>query len=99
MDDVHMAEDNSEEEHVHVAPSTTTLTPTSSRRVRIKKRIFRTKWLLINEYSSWLQEIKHDSTKARCKACLKTFSVDCDGISAVEKHLNSNTHKKYMDLF
>ncbi|CAF1657892.1 unnamed protein product, partial [Rotaria sp. Silwood1] len=32
MDDVHMAEDNSEEEHVHVAPSTTTLTPTSSRR-------------------------------------------------------------------
>jgi hypothetical protein len=39
--------------------------------------------------------MKHDSTKARCKACLKTFSVHCDGKSAVEKHMNSNAQENY----
>ncbi|CAF1338633.1 unnamed protein product, partial [Rotaria sp. Silwood1] len=44
-------------------------------------------------------EIKHEPTKARCKACLKTFSVHSDGKSAVEKHMISNSHKKSMKLF
>ncbi len=64
-----------------------------------KKGIFRKDWLLIDEYSSWLQEINHNLTKARCKPCLKSFSVYCDGKSAVEKHMNSNAHKKSMKSF
>ncbi|CAF4853067.1 unnamed protein product [Rotaria sp. Silwood1] len=99
MDDVNMSDDDIEEEPIEVASSTKALTTTSSGKVRIKKGIFRTDWLSINAYSSWLQEIKHEPTKARCKACLKTFSVHSDGKSAVEKHMISNSHKKSMKLF
>lgn len=94
MNDVNMVDIDVEEEQVQMISSTNTLTPASSRKVRSKKGVFRTEWLSINEYSSWLQEIKHDPTKARCKACLKTFSVHCDGKSAVEKHMHSITHEK-----
>jgi hypothetical protein len=74
--------EGSEEEQIEVIPSTNTSipTPTSSRKLK-KKGIFRTDWLSIVEYSSWLQEVKHDSTKIRCKPCLKTFSVHFDGKS------------------
>ena len=64
-----------------------------------KKGVFRKDWLSNDEYSFWLQEVTHDSTKARCKACLKTFSVYADGKTALEKHRNSNAHKKSMISF
>jgi hypothetical protein len=40
MNDVNMSEDDIEEEQIQVASSTNTLTPPSSRKVRIKKRSF-----------------------------------------------------------
>ena len=40
--------------------------------------------------------IDHDSTKVRCKVCLKTFSVHSDGKSDLDKHLTSLAHKKSM---
>ena len=54
-----------------------------------KKGVFRKEWLSIDRYSSWLQEVNYDLTKARCKTCLKMFSVRCDGKSAVEKHMTN----------
>lgn len=94
MIDVNSSEDDNREEQIEVTSSTNT--PTSSRKMKKKKGVFRREWLSINEYSTWLQEIKQDSTKARCKACLKSFSVHSDGKSAVEKHMISNAHKKSM---
>ena len=62
-----------------------------------KKGVFRKEWLSVDQYSSWLQAIDYDSTKARCKACLKTFSVHSDGKSALDKHLISYALKKSME--
>jgi hypothetical protein len=98
MNDVNMSEDDSLEEYPEPA-SSTNISISSSRVPKKKKGIFRKEWLFIDEYSSWLQEVNHDSTKARCKACLRTFSVHSDGKSAVEKHMISNTHKKSMKSF
>ncbi len=46
-----------------------------------------------------MQEVKHDSTKTRCKPCLKTFSVHFDGKSDVKKHMFSIAHKNSMKSF
>ncbi|CAF1687906.1 unnamed protein product, partial [Adineta ricciae] len=89
-----MTENNNAQEQMEVTSSTL-----SPRILKKKKGIFRKEWLSINEYSSWLQEVKHDSTKARCKSCLKTFSVHSDGKSAVKKHMISNGHKNSMKSF
>ena len=89
MDDVNMIEIDTEEIQVEVKPSTTL-----SRAIKGKKGVFRKEWLSVDQYSSWLQAIDYDSTKARCKACLKTFSVHSDGKSALDKHLISYAHKK-----
>jgi len=93
-----MSEDDNEEEQMEVTSSTNT-SISSSRTQKKKKGVFRKEWLSINQYSSWLQEVKHDLTKARCKSCLKTFSVRSDGKSAVEKHMISNAHKSTMKSF
>ena len=53
----------------------------------------------MKEYSSWLQEVKHDSTQARCKVCLRTFSVHHDGKTALKKHMNSDSHKSCIKSF
>ena len=63
------------------------------------KGVLRKEWLSINRYSSWLQEVNYDLTKARCKACLKMFSVRCDGKLAVEKHMTHYIYKKSMKMF
>jgi hypothetical protein len=96
-----MIEDEDDGEVViEATTSTNTLKSTpSSRLTKKKKGVFRKDWLSIDEYSLWLQEVTHDSTKARCKACLKTFSVHADGKSAVEKHRIGNAHKKSMKSF
>lgn len=107
MDDIKMIvyqdddDDDQEEVVVEATTSTNALkpTPSSSRIIKKKKGVFRKDWLFNGEYSSWLQEVTHDSTKARCKACLKTFSVYADGKTALEKHRNSNAHKKSMISF
>jgi hypothetical protein len=83
MYDVDMIDDDLEE---HVELGSITKSISSPQVIKKKKGIFRKDWLLIDGYSLWLQEVNHDSSKARCKACLKTLSVYCDGKSAVEKH-------------
>ncbi|CAM2723326.1 unnamed protein product [Rotaria socialis] len=92
----------SEDDDDDVEIETTSPTPISSTSLPLTKRkkgVFRRDWLSIDRYSSWLQEVNHDLTKARCKTCLKTFSVHCDGKSAVEKHVTSYLHKKSMKAF
>ncbi|CAF3956640.1 unnamed protein product [Rotaria sp. Silwood1] len=53
----------------------------------------------ISSKSSSLTTKKKKGVFPRCKACLKTFSVHCDGKSAVEKHMTSYVHKKSMKTF
>lgn len=100
MSDVNKIEDDDDEvEEVRMETTSLTSSSSSSSTSKKKKGVFRKDWLSIDRYSVWLQEINHDSTKARCKACLKTVSVHCDGKSAVEKHMTSYTHKKSMKTF
>jgi hypothetical protein len=51
---------------------------------------------LLKEFSPWLQEVKGDYKQARCKACLKTFSVHYEGKTALQKHMNSEIHRACM---
>ena len=46
-----------------------------------------------------MQEIKNDASQARCKICLRTFSVHPDGKSAVNKHMNTDHHKSCIKSF
>ncbi len=43
--------------------------------------------------------MKTDSCQARCKACLKTFSVHHDGKTALKKYMNSDIHKTCIKSF
>ena len=43
--------------------------------------------------------MNYDVTKGRCRAGSKTFSVYSDGKSAVDKHMNGNSHKTSMKVF
>lgn len=78
---------------------TTTSATSHSKPKKKKKGVFKKDWLCAKEYSSWLQEVKTDPTHARCKACLKTFSVYCDGKTALKKHMNSDVHRASMKSF
>ena len=98
MNEVNMIEEDDDKVQIETT-SSVSISRTSSLRPKKKKGIFRKEWLLINRYSSWLQEVNYDLTKARCKACLKIFSVRCDGKLAVEKHMTSYIHKKSMKTF
>ena len=63
------------------------------------KGTFHKSWLLNIDYSSWLEEVKHDVTIARCKACLKTFSIHNGGKTDVNKHMSSKLHSTNMKSF
>ena len=85
MNEVNMIE---EDDEVQIeTTSSVSVSCTSSLAPKKKKGVFRKEWLSINRYSSWLQEVNYDLTKAICKACLRMFSVRCDGKLAVEKHM------------
>ncbi|CAF3824297.1 unnamed protein product [Rotaria sp. Silwood1] len=70
-------------------------TTTSNFKRNKKKGVFQKEWTLPKEFSSWLQEVKSDCKQARCKACLKTFSIH-EGKPALKKHMNSKIHKTHM---
>lgn len=55
-----------------------------------KKGVFQMEWKNLTEFSSWVQEVKTNKTKARFLACLKT---------ALNKHKTSDNHKKNMKPF
>ncbi|CAF3555850.1 unnamed protein product [Rotaria sp. Silwood1] len=88
-----------EQETMSLTITTETATTPVSRKEKKKKGIFKKDWLNIKEYSPWLQEIKNDPTKARCKTCLRTFSVHYDGKTALKKHMNSDLHKSCIKSF
>jgi hypothetical protein len=54
--------------------------------------------MLIKEFSSCIQEVKGDCKQARCKACLRTFSIH-EEKPALRKHMNSEVHKTHMKSF
>ncbi|CAF2168437.1 unnamed protein product [Rotaria magnacalcarata] len=76
-----------EQEIMAVTITTQTIKTPVSRKLKKKKGVFKKDGLNIKEYSSWLQEIKKDASQARCKFCLKTFSVHHEEKSAVNKHI------------
>ena len=98
MNEVNMIEDDDDEVQIETT-SSASISCTSSLTPKKKKGVFCKEWLSINRYSSWLQGVNYDLTKARCKACLKMFSVRCDGKLAVEKHMTGYIHKKAMKTF
>ena len=98
MNDLNMIEEDDDEVQIETT-SSVSISRTSSLTPKKKKRVFRTEWLSINRYSSWLQEVNFALTKARCKACLKMFSPRCDGKLAVEKYKTSYIHKKSRKTF
>ncbi|CAF1309009.1 unnamed protein product, partial [Didymodactylos carnosus] len=87
-------EQNSIEEGKHVVV-TQKQNPIIHRKI---KGVFRKEWLLLKKYSSWLKEMKSDSTKSECKACSKQFSVKNGGKADVDKHMR-NIHQLSMKTF
>ena len=98
MNDVNMIEEDYDEIQIETT-SSVSISSTSSRTPKKKKGVFRKEWLSTDRYSSWLQEVNYNLTKARCKTCLKMFSARCDGKTAVEKHMTSYIHKTSMKTF
>lgn len=92
---------NVSEEEQEPIPTTTFIQPakTSNSKKLKKKGVFKQEWKLVKEFSSWLQEVKDDCKQARCKACLRTFSIHYEGKTALKKHLNSEIHKACMKSF
>ena len=97
MNEVNMIDEDDDEVQIET-PSSVLILCISSLTPK-KKKVCRKEWLSINRYSSWLQEVNYDLTKASCKTCLKMFSVRCDGKLAVEKHMTSYIHKKSTKMF
>ena len=56
-----------EQETVSAINSTQIQTASLTRKLKQKKTSFRKEWLTMKEYSSWLQEVKNDTTQARCR--------------------------------
>lgn len=51
---------------------------------------FQKDWLA--EYK-WLEQVKNDTEKAKCKLCNKGFSVANKGIANVKQHQQTSTHQ------
>ena len=52
---------------------------------------FNVDWVLRDEYKSWLE--LPDNTKARCKLCMKMFSLSNMEQKAVKSHADGKKHK------
>ena len=74
----------------------TTITSQSKRK---KARVFHKEWLSDPSFVKWLDFVKHNPSLARCKACLKTFSVQNSGKFDVIKHMKRSTHLEAMKEF
>ena len=53
---------------------------------------FNKDWLLKEQYKSWLTPVPQDNTKAKCKLCIKTFSLSNMGEVAVRSHASGKKH-------
>ena len=98
MNEVNLTDEDDDEVQIE-APLSVSISCKSSLMPKKKKGVFRKELLSIDRYSSGLQEVNYDLTKASCKACLKIFSVCCDEKLAVEKHMTSYINKKSMKTF
>jgi hAT family C-terminal dimerisation region len=64
-----------------------------------KKRVcvFRDEWLQDENFKSWISKDRGDNpdpSKVHCKACVCSFSIRTDGVSAVKKHCEADKHKR-----
>ncbi|CAF3315439.1 unnamed protein product [Rotaria socialis] len=87
LEDICICEnDNIENEQQATTTVTTTrtITNTSTSTLKIQKK---------------KKAVKTDSSKTRCNACLKTFSIHCDGKTALDKHMNHVAHQTSMKTF
>ncbi|CAF3880900.1 unnamed protein product, partial [Adineta steineri] len=91
-------EEEQQQQEPHQTMKSIQPTITSNSKIAKKKGVFKVEWLSIKEFSSWLQELKNDCAQARCKACLRTFSIR-EGKPALRKHMNSEIHKIHMKSF
>lgn len=57
-----------------------------------KKASFQVSWLLEPQFSKWLDRVPDDKYSAKCKLCLKTFSLSNMGRRAVTSHKSSGKH-------
>jgi hypothetical protein len=91
-------DDEQEEEEI----GTVIVSMTGAKNQEKKKKAkgaFNTDWLSNTEYAPWLDEVNHDPTVARCKACLKNFSIYNGGKTDVNKHMSSKVHATNMKSF
>ena len=59
---------------------------------KVKTSRFNIDWLSRGEYKDWLLPEDSDPTKARCKICMKTFSLSNMGEKAVRSHAEGKKH-------
>ncbi|CAF1176988.1 unnamed protein product [Didymodactylos carnosus] len=78
--------DQQPEEEIKTLTTSTVVSKNNDKKKKTKGT-FHKSWLLNIDYSSWLEEVKHDVTIARCKACLETFSIHNGGKTDVNKHV------------
>lgn len=89
----------SEEEQESISTTISIQLATTSNFKKLKKKgVFEKEWTLLKEFSPWLQEVKVDCKQARCKACLRNFSIH-EGKPALTKHMSSEIHKTHMKSF
>ena len=59
---------------------------------------FNREWLSKKEYQLWLTPVEGDVTKAKCKICVKTFSLSNMGEIAVRSHASGKKHQAAVTL-
>ena len=50
-----------------------------------KETYFRNEWLLDAEFKEWIEEVKGDRTKLKCKLCRREFNLSNMGTAALKK--------------
>jgi len=61
------------------------------KKIRIRNCIFNENWRLDANYKNWLVR-EEKNTEAYCSLCKRTFTVQYDGVKAVEQHHKGKTH-------
>lgn len=59
-----------------------------------KKTSFQINWLQDQQFCKWLEKVPDNTNSAKCKLCLKTFSLSNMGRQAVSSHMKSTKHVK-----
>ena len=57
-----------------------------------KETYFRNEWLLDAEFKEWIEEVKGDRTKLKCKLCRREFNLSNMGTAALKSHMKYQKH-------